>query len=136
MICPSTIDCSLVRRITLLGSQSLSYLARLASESTRPRRPQRQEEDHAAADGPDSPLAADDGEGEGFLVGLGQSLVVDFAYLALGGVGAGALGDEGDGEGEDAVEVVEAFLRLVVGGGGGAAGGGLGGERDRGGARP
>jgi hypothetical protein len=46
---------------------------------------------------------------------LGEGLVVGFADLTAGGVGAGALGDEGDDEGEDAVEVVEAFLRLVVG---------------------
>src|SRR3954454_15036227 len=129
MICPSTIDCSLVRRITLLGSQSLSYLARLASESTRPRRPQRQEEDHAAADGHDSHLAADDGEGEGFLVGLGKVLVVGLPYLAGGGVGSGALGDEGDDQREDSVEVVEAFLGLVVGDDEEAAEEGLGEDR-------
>lgn len=88
---------------------------RCGLEAARPGGAQREEEDDAAADGHDAHLAADYGQGQGFLVGLGEVLVVGFSYLALGGVGSGALGDEGDEEGEDAVEVVEAFLGLVVG---------------------
>ena len=41
----------------------------------------------------------------------GQGLEVEVADLALGGAGAGALGDEGDEQRQDAVEVVEAFRR-------------------------
>ena len=50
------------------------------------------------------------------LLGLGgQRLEVDLAELALGGADAGALGDEGDDQGKDPVEVVEVFRRFVVG---------------------
>ena len=46
-------------------------------------------------------------EGEGLLVVGGEGFEVDLAELALGGAGAGALGDEGDDQGQDPVEVVE-----------------------------
>ena len=72
---------------------------------------QGEEEDHAAADGHDPHLAADDRQGE-LLLGLGrEGFEVDVAELALGGAGAGALGEEGDEERQDPVEVVEVFGR-------------------------
>ena len=50
------------------------------------------------------------------LLGVGgEGFEVDLAELALGGAGAGALGEEGDEQGQDPVEVVEAFGGLVVG---------------------
>jgi hypothetical protein len=52
---------------------------------------------------------------DGLAFGLGDRFGVDVAELAFGGAEAGALGDEGDDEGEDAVEVVELFLRFVAG---------------------
>ena len=45
----------------------------------------------------------------------GKRFEVDVAELALGGAGAGALGEEGDDEGQDAVEVVQVVVGLVVG---------------------
>src|SRR5215218_8874966 len=98
----------------LRSSTSWVQDRRLALKAARPGGAERQEEDDAAADGHDSHLAAEDRVGQGFLVGLRQVLVIGFADLALGGVGASALGDEGDEEREDAVEVVEAVLGLVV----------------------
>src|SRR5260221_858688 len=70
---------------------------------------QGQEEDHAAADGHDAHLAADYRQGQGLLVGFGEGFEVDIAELALGGAGAGALGEEGDDERQDPVELVQVF---------------------------
>ena len=47
--------------------------------------------------------------------GGGERLEVEVAQLALGGAGAGALGDEGDDQRQDPVEVVEVVGRLVAG---------------------
>ena len=66
-----------------------------------------EEEDHAAADGHDPHLAADDRQGDRLLGVGGERFEVDVADLALGGAGAGALGDEGDDQRQDPVEVVE-----------------------------
>src|SRR5665811_1374914 len=68
---------------------------------------QAEEEDHAAADGHDPHLAADDRQGQLLLLALGQGFEFELAELALGGAGAGALGEEGDDEGRDPVEVVQ-----------------------------
>src|SRR6201746_223457 len=76
---------------------------------------QAEEEDDAAADGHDAHLAADDLQSDRFL-GLGvEGLEVGVAELALSRAGAGALGDEGDHQGKDPIEVVDAFGGLVVG---------------------
>ncbi len=45
----------------------------------------------------------------------GEGFEVDVAELALGGAGAGALGEEGDDEGQDPVEVVQVVVGLVAG---------------------
>ena len=59
------------------------------------------EEDYAAADGHDAHLAADDGQGQGLLGLGGEGFEVDVAQLALGGAGAGALGEQRDDQGQD-----------------------------------
>ena len=60
----------------------------------------------------------------------GQRLDVDVAELALGGAGAGALGEEGDEQRQEPVEVVEVVVGLVAGEDEQAAEQGL--EEDRG----
>ena len=76
---------------------------------------QAEEEDDAAADGHDPHLAADDRQRH-LLLGLGgEGLDVEVAELALGGAGAGALGEEGDEQRQQPVEVVEVVVRFVAG---------------------
>src|SRR5437868_7159195 len=69
------------------------------------RRPQGEEEDDPAADRHDPHLAPQDRVDDGLAFGLGDRFGIEVTELAFGGSEAGALGDEGDDEGQDAVEV-------------------------------